>query len=62
IDDLFNQTLSNPQWVNDQFDFGPTIKYRWYCKIQTYVTYCQYGISPYCIVYFHIPFQYNIID
>ncbi|CAF1047586.1 unnamed protein product [Rotaria sordida] len=38
------------QWLNDQFHFDLTIKYLWYCKIQTYTMYCSYAISPYFLV------------
>jgi hypothetical protein len=38
------------QWLNDQFQFDPTSKYIWYCKIRTYLMYCLYAISPYYIV------------
>ncbi|CAF3367110.1 unnamed protein product [Rotaria sp. Silwood1] len=38
------------QWLNDQFHFDLTIKYLWYCKIQTYIMHCLYAVSPYFLV------------
>ncbi len=39
-----------PQWLSVQFGIDLTTKYDWYCKLQTYLTFTLYALSPYCIV------------
>jgi hypothetical protein len=39
-----------PQWFKVQFQIDPTLQYVWYCKLNLYLSYTFYTLSPYFIV------------
>jgi hypothetical protein len=38
------------QWIEIQFQLDATVKYDWYCKLDQYLTYIFYTLSPYFTV------------